>query len=231
MFVKYNGSVKGSRQEMLPLKNHISDVIGAGGVLKFTSVVGSDFVSQFDDFYLIDNEYLAEKASAQIARQNSYTYLKKMKKDNWQVATFLKSLYSDNTKKLLEWGIPVLIGKLGGVIPLNITLKDAELTCEAILAKHTADGAASVLQDFEMTAMQDNYDAYVLLRTEYKTAQDVWRGHSVARKNAMHELRRMQHQIARELIANPSFNNRDLEPMGYILVEKHDYGNSTQDAA
>ena len=231
MFVKYKGSVKGSRQEMLPLKNHISAVITAGDSLKFTSVVGSDFVTRFDNFVLIDDSYIGQKASAQIARQNSYTYLKNMKKDNWKVASFLKALYSDNTKKLLAWGIPVLIGKLGGVIPLNMTLKDAELTCKYILAKHAADGAASVLQDFDMTEIQSNYDAYVLLRAEYKTAQDVWRGLAVGRKDAMLELRRMQHAIARELIANPSFNNRELETMGYVLVEKHNYSTDAQDVA
>ena len=229
MFIKYKGSVKGSRQEMLPLKNHISAVITAGDAFKFTSIDGTIFLNKFDAFETIDDTYLTKKASAQIARQKSYIYLKKIKKDNWRVATFLKALYRNNTKKLLDWGVPVLIGKQGGVIPLNMTLKETELTCRDILAKHNADGVASVLQDFDMITIQDNYDAYVLLRDEYKTAQDVWRGLAVGRKKAMLELRRMQHAIASELIANPSFNNRELETMGYILIENHNY--NTQEEA
>ena len=37
----------------------------------------------------------------------------------------------------------------------------------------------------------------------------------------MKELREMQHLIARKLINNPSFNNRDFEQFGYTLIENH----------
>jgi hypothetical protein len=38
----------------------------------------------------------------------------------------------------------------------------------------------------------------------------------------------MQHAIASELIANPSFNNRELETMGYILIENHNYNTQAE---
>jgi hypothetical protein len=41
----------------------------------------------------------------------------------------------------------------------------------------------------------------------------------------------MQHLIARELINNPSFNDRDLKQLGYTLIENHDYGSNDENQA
>jgi hypothetical protein len=38
----------------------------------------------------------------------------------------------------------------------------------------------------------------------------------------------MQHLIARELIKNPVFNDRDLEQLGYTLIENHNYNSSDE---
>tara|TARA_B110000211_G_scaffold200101_1_gene230897 strand:+ start:40 stop:468 length:429 start_codon:yes stop_codon:yes gene_type:complete len=113
--------------------------------------------------------------------------------------------------KLTEWGIPIKLGKLGGEVLINKKIKDIEQVSKAILAKNTADGANTILEDFDIADMQATFDAYVFSRGKNKDSQDGWRGASISRRDDMVQLRKMQHLIARELINNPSFNNRDLE--------------------
>jgi hypothetical protein len=47
----------------------------------------------------------------------------------------------------------------------------------------------------------------------------------------MLQLRKMQHLIASELIKSPVFNDRDLEQLGYTLIENHDYGSNDEKQA
>ena len=101
----------------------------------------------------------------------------------------------------------------------------------AILFKHTLDGANSILNNFDMPTMQTTLDAFILARANYKDSQNGWRSASISRREDMVQLRKMQHLIARELINNPSFNNRDLEQLGYTLVENHDYGSNDENQA
>ena len=51
---------------------------------------------------------------------------------------------------------------------------------------------------------------------------------TLSRREDMAELREMQHLIPRELIKNPIFNDRDLEQLGYTLIENHNYNTSDE---
>ena len=172
---------------------------------------------------LKDDAYLKDRTDAQIYRQASMPLLRKLDRYNRRIAQFIKTMHNANTKKLTEWGIPIKLGKLGGEVLFNQKIKDIELISKAILAKNTADGANSILHDFDIADMQTTYDAYLLKRAQYKEAQNGWRSASISRREDMNELRKMQHLIARELINNPSFNDRDLEQLGYTLIENHKY--------
>ena len=79
-----------------------------------------------------------------------------------------------------------------------------------------------------MVEMQSVLDAFVLTRANYKDSQNGWRGVSISRKKNRAELRKMQHLIAKELIKNPIFNDRDLEQLGYTLIENHNYNSSDE---
>ena len=228
MKIIYKGSIKGSRLEMEPLNNYISDSIASSTTLYFTLVDGAVFNSKFDAFVITDDNYLKDKNEAQIYRQEGIPLLAKLSSYNRDIAQYVKTTLLNNTKKLTDWGIPIKLGKLGGEILLSRKIKEVELASKSILDKHTLDGANSILANFNMSDMQATYDAYVLSRANYKDSQNKWRAASIVRREDMKELRKMQHLIARELISNPTFNDRDLEQLGYILIENHDYGNNNE---
>ena len=68
MKIKYLGSIKGSRLEMEPLNNSISDAITNSTPLHFTIVVGAVFNTQFAAFKTKDDAYLKDSADAQTYR-------------------------------------------------------------------------------------------------------------------------------------------------------------------
>jgi hypothetical protein len=231
MKIKYLGSIKGSRLEMEPLNNYISDAITNSTPLHFTIVDGAVFNTQFAAFETKDDTYLKDRADAQTYRQASIPLLGKLESYNRSIAQFAKTVNHENTKKLTEWGIPIKLGKLGGEVLINKKIKDIEQISKAILAKNTADGANTILEDFDIADMQTTLDAFILARANYKDSQNGWRSASISRREDMVQLRKMQHLIARELINNPSFNNRDLEQFGYTLIENHDYGSNDENQA
>jgi hypothetical protein len=226
MKVNYSGTIKGSRLEMEPLNNYISDAIASSTPLYFTLVDGTVFNTKFTAFELKDDAYHTDRADAQAHRQAAGVFQRELEKFNTDIAQYVKTVNHENTKKIAEWGIPLRLGKLGGKVTLSRKLKDVEMVSIAILFKHTLDGANSILSDFDMVKMQAILDAYVLERANYKNSQNKWRSASISRRYDMAELRKMQHLIARELIKNPTFNDRDLEQFGYTLIENHDYGSN-----
>ena len=226
MKIKYLGSIKGSRLEMELLNNYISDAITNSTPLYFTIVEGAVFNNKFAAFKTKDDAYLKDRAYAQAHRQAAGVFQRELEKFNTDIAQYIKTVKHENTKKIAEWGIPITLGKLGGRVTLSRKLKDVEMVSIAILFKHTLDGENSILNDFDMVKMQAILDAYVLERANYKNSQNKWRSASISRRYDMAELRKMQHLIARELIKNPTFNDRDLEQFGYTLIENHDYGSN-----
>ena len=228
MKLNYDGSIKGSRLEMKPLNNYISDAIASSTPLYFTLVDGAVFNTKFTAFELKEDAYQKDRADAQASRQAAGVLQKKLEKFNADIAQYIKTVNHRNTKKIAEWGIPIKLGKFGGKVTLSRKLKDVEMVSTAILSKHALDGASSILNDFNMAEMQTVLDAYVLARASYKDSQNGWRGTSISRREDMAELREMQHLIARELIKNPIFNDRDLEQLGYTLIENHKYNSSDE---
>ena len=228
MKVNYSGSIKGSRLEMKPLNNYISDAIASSTPLYFTLVDGAVFNTKFTAFELKEDAYQKDRADAQASRQAAGVLQRELEKFNTDIAQYIKTVNHRNTKKIAEWGIPINLGKLSGKVTLSRKLKDVEMVSTSILSKHTLDGANSILNDFNMAEMQTVLDAYVLARASYKDSQNGWRGTSISRREDMAELREMQHLIARELIKNPIFNDRDLEQLGYTLIENHNYNTSDE---
>ena len=228
MKVNYDGSIKGSRLEMKPLNNYISDAIASSTPLYFTLVDGAVFNTKFTAFELKDDAYQKDRADAQAYRQVAGISQRKLEKFNTDITQYIKTVNHENTKKIVEWGIPIKLGKYGGEVTLSRKLKDVEIVSTAILYKHTLDGANSILNDFNMAEMQSELDAFVLTRANYKDSQNGWRSTSISRREDMAELRKMQHLIARELIKNPIFNDRDLEQLGYTLIENHNYNSSDE---
>ena len=226
MKIKYLGSIKGSRLEMEPLNNYISDSIASSIPLHFTLVDGTVFNTQFAAFLLKDDAYLKDRAYAQTYRQEAGVLLRILEKFNASTAQYIKTVHHENTKKITEWGIPIRLGKSGGKVLLSRQIKDVEMVSIAILFKHTLDGANSILNNFDMPTMQTTLDAFILARANYKDSQNGWRSASISRREDMEQLRKMQHLIARELIKSPVFNDRDLEQLGYTLIENHDYGSN-----
>jgi len=228
MKVNYDGSIKGSRLEMKPLNNYISDALASSTPLYFTLVDGAVFNTKFTAFELKEDAYQKDRADAQASRQAAGVLQRELEKFNTDIAQYIKTVNHRNTKKIAEWGIPINLGKLSGKVTLSRKLKDVEMVSTSILSKHTLDGANSILNDFNMAEMQTVLDAYVLARASYKDSQNGWRGTSISRREDMAELREMQHLIARELIKNPIFNDRDLEQLGYTLIENHNYNTSDE---
>jgi hypothetical protein len=231
MKIKYLGSIKGSRLEMEPLNNYISDAITNSTALYFTLVEGAVFNNKFAAFKTKDDAYLKDRADAQTYRQASIPLLGKLESYNRNIAQFVKTVHHENTKKLTEWGIPIKLGKLGGEVLISKKIKDIEQVSKAILAKNTVDGANTILEDFDIADMQATFDAFILTRANYKDSQNGWRSASISRREDMEQLRKMQHLIARELIKSPVFNDRDLEQLGFTLIENHDYGSNDENQA
>ena len=213
---------------MKPLNNYISDALASSTPLYFTLVDGAVFNTKFTAFELKEDAYQKDRADAQASRQAAGVLQRELEKFNTDIAQYIKTVNHRNTKKIAEWGIPINLGKLSGKVTLSRKLKDVEMVSTSILSKHTLDGANSILNDFNMAEMQTVLDAYVLARASYKDSQNGWRGTSISRREDMAELREMQHLIARELIKNPIFNDRDLEQLGYTLIENHNYNTSDE---
>jgi len=94
----------------------------------------------------------------------------------------------------------------------------------AIIDKHIADGASSILAPFDMQKFEDDYNELLLVHQDYEAEKLIWRTKSVIKRKSFSKLKEMQRIIGRELITQPDFEPRDLEPYGFEVLEFHNTG-------
>ncbi|MBT4881154.1 MAG: hypothetical protein HON40_01235, partial [Flavobacteriales bacterium] len=95
---------------------------------------------------------------------------------------------------------------------------------KAIIDKHIADGANSILALFDMQKFEDDYNELLLVHQDYEAEKLIWRTKSVIKRKSFAKLKEMQRIIGRELITHPDFEPRDLEFWGFEVLEFHNTG-------
>ena len=217
MHIQYAGTLTGFKVEMDHLKETITVALTAGNSLPFTMVVGTEIVSKYDNYLIMEGDYQTARFQMLVHSQNKKGLHAELRKKCWEIAKFLRIKYKDNTKKLGEWGITLVYGKKG-VVKISGKQTDIRILSEKILAKHDSLGAASVLTTLDMAGLQTTVDALVFEQDAYATQKLIWRPLSAPREELTKELKDMQHLIAQELLSDPSFNPRNLEHWGYTVI-------------
>ena len=131
---------------------------------------------------------------------------------------YLKAQCHANTKQLVLWGFDFVYA-IEGKVKLPGRLAEQEILIKKIIAKHTADGADSLLDGaFDMAAFENDYNSMQGLRVLKHEEEVNWKVLIDQRHTSMKTLRKMLRLIGRDLLKQEGMDARALEYWGFTVV-------------
>ena len=220
MKLNLSGSISKATEQFKILDTVIVDANSSATPLPFFLVDANEFSTEFGNYLQLAYDYLKAKKKAPVFTQLRYIFNERLFQKSQSVAQFLKIRNYQNNKALEDWGIHI-DATSKGEIKLSRKINEAEIMYKAIIDKHIADGATSMLAPFDMVKFVADYDELVLLHQNYEIEKLGWRTISVAKRKSFAKLKEMQRIIGRELITHPDIEPRDLEFYGFEVLEFH----------
>ena len=193
------------------LEEAIDTTIANGDPIPFKVIADTEIIAERNNYLTIDNAYTVSRAKSPVFTQQRNTILHGLIVSVKNIGQYLKVQYHANTKQLVLWGFDFVYA-IDGKVKLPGRLAEQEILIKKIIAKHTADGAISLLEGvYDMAAFENDYNSMQGLRVLKHEEEVNWKILIDQRHKSMKTLRKMLRLIGRDLLKQEGMDARALE--------------------
>lgn len=197
----------------------LNKAISTAETVPFDVVAVEDFTTNYTLYQAKVTAYKQALSSSQKSRQFRDLKIKKLKPVVRKIAQYLKVKFADNEKLLLDWGFQLHLGNRSGSVKYSSSPAKNIALFKAVVAKHTADGDASVLKHYDMgsflsdvTEIEDAHAAFKLARVTYRIC-------AKQEQFVFNTLMVMARKIGRNLKMRDDMQPKDLEAFGFTVLD------------
>jgi len=216
--IKLSKTLADTLQQLEYLEEAIDTTIANGDPIPFKVIADTVIIAERNNYVTINDAYKASRAQGPVFTQQRNTILLGMIDTVKDMGQYLKAQCHANTKQLVLWGFDFVYA-IEGKVKLPGRLAEQEILIKKIIAKHTADGADSLLDGaFDMAAFENDYNSMQGLRVLKHEEEVNWKVLIDQRHTSMKTLRKMLRLIGRDLLKQEGMDARALEYWGFTVV-------------